>query len=134
MGWMAHRKWKEIKQQPSMLPGPAVPGCCFSFFPFPVGHPLHPPCTSQYMVFPYEWKTYLRLIVNKHLQGLKNNHHAVKYFKRMKFGCLPIAESPMGQMGRVKVVSEESKFCETRFKSRRTRPCTGWLARFHNGN
>ena len=25
---MAHRKWKEIKQQPSMLPGPAVPGCC----------------------------------------------------------------------------------------------------------
>ena len=131
---LPHRKWKEIKQQPSMLPGPAVPGCCFSFFPFPVGHPLHPPCTSQYMVFPYEWKTYLRLIVNKHLQGLKNNHHAVKYFKRMKFGCLPIAESPMGQMGRVKVVSEESKFCETRFKSRRTRPCTGWLARFHNGN
>ena len=24
---MAHRKWKEIKQQPSLLPGPAVPGC-----------------------------------------------------------------------------------------------------------
>ena len=23
---MAHRKWKEIKEQPSMLPGPAVPG------------------------------------------------------------------------------------------------------------
>ena len=29
---MAHRKWKEIKQQPSMLPVPAVPGCSlFSF-------------------------------------------------------------------------------------------------------
>ena len=25
---MADRKWKEGKQQPSMLPGPAVPGCC----------------------------------------------------------------------------------------------------------
>ena len=24
---MAHRKWKETKLQPSMLPGPAVPGC-----------------------------------------------------------------------------------------------------------
>ena len=28
MGWMANRKWKEVKQQPSMLPSPAVPGCC----------------------------------------------------------------------------------------------------------
>ena len=29
---MTHRKWKEIKQQPSMLPDPAVPGyCLFSF-------------------------------------------------------------------------------------------------------
>ena len=29
-GWqrMANRKWKETKQLPSMLPGPAVPGCC----------------------------------------------------------------------------------------------------------
>ena len=25
---MAHRKWKASKQQPSMLPGLAVPGCC----------------------------------------------------------------------------------------------------------
>ena len=25
---MVHRKWKETKQQPSMLPGLAVPGCC----------------------------------------------------------------------------------------------------------
>ena len=25
---LPHRKWKEMKQQPSMLPGPAVPGCC----------------------------------------------------------------------------------------------------------
>ena len=24
---LPHRKWKETKQQPSMLPGPAVPGC-----------------------------------------------------------------------------------------------------------
>ena len=26
--WMWHRKRRENKQQPSMLPGPAVPGCC----------------------------------------------------------------------------------------------------------
>ena len=41
MGWMAHRKWKEIKQQPSMLPGPAVPGCClFSFHFLWAIHPI----------------------------------------------------------------------------------------------
>ena len=34
MGWMAHRKRKETKQQPSMLPGPAVPGCCLVSFHF----------------------------------------------------------------------------------------------------
>ena len=34
MGWMAHRKWKESKQQPSMLPGPAVRGCCLISFHF----------------------------------------------------------------------------------------------------
>ena len=31
---MAHRKWKETKQEPSMLPGPAVPGCSFVSFHF----------------------------------------------------------------------------------------------------
>ena len=31
---MAHRKWKETKQQPSMLPGPAVPGCSLVSFHF----------------------------------------------------------------------------------------------------
>ena len=29
---MAHRKRKETKQQPSMLPGPAVPGSCLVSF------------------------------------------------------------------------------------------------------
>jgi len=29
---MAHRKWKEFKQQPSMLPGSAVPGSCLVSF------------------------------------------------------------------------------------------------------
>ena len=28
---MAHRKWKETKQQPIMLSGPAVPGCCLVY-------------------------------------------------------------------------------------------------------
>ena len=31
---IAHRKWKETKQQPSMLPGPAVPGCSLVSFHF----------------------------------------------------------------------------------------------------
>ena len=31
---MANRKWKETKQQPSMLPGPAVPGCSLVYFLF----------------------------------------------------------------------------------------------------
>ena len=31
---MADRKWKEIKQQPSMLPGPSVPGCSLDSFHF----------------------------------------------------------------------------------------------------
>ena len=32
--WMSHRKRRETKQQPSMLPGPAVPGCCLVTFRF----------------------------------------------------------------------------------------------------
>ena len=31
---MAHRKWKETKQLPSLLPGPAVPGCSLISFLF----------------------------------------------------------------------------------------------------
>ena len=31
---LPHRKWKYIKQQPSTLPGPAVPGCCLVSFHF----------------------------------------------------------------------------------------------------
>ena len=43
MGWMAHRKWKESKLQPSMLPGPAVPGSCLASFHFRWAiHPIRP--------------------------------------------------------------------------------------------
>ena len=43
MGWMAHRKWEEIKQQPSMLPGLAVPGSCLASFHFRWAiHPIRP--------------------------------------------------------------------------------------------
>ena len=43
MGWMAHRKWKEIRLQPSMLPGPAVPGSCLASFHFRWDiHPIRP--------------------------------------------------------------------------------------------
>ena len=31
---MSHRERSETKQQPSMLPGPAVPGCCLVSFLF----------------------------------------------------------------------------------------------------
>ena len=31
---MAHRKWKETKHQPSLLPGPSVPGCSLVSFHF----------------------------------------------------------------------------------------------------
>ena len=31
---MARRKWNETKQQPSLLPGPAVPGCSLVSFHF----------------------------------------------------------------------------------------------------
>ena len=34
MEWMSHRTWRLTKQQPSMLPGPAVPGCCLVYFCF----------------------------------------------------------------------------------------------------
>ena len=34
MECMPHRKLRETKQQPSMLPGPAVPGCCLVSFHF----------------------------------------------------------------------------------------------------
>ena len=34
MEWMSRRKQRETKQQPSMLLGPAVPGCCFVSFCF----------------------------------------------------------------------------------------------------
>ena len=42
---MAHRKWKETKQQPSMLPGPSCAWLLLSFFPFPVGHYVAAHCT-----------------------------------------------------------------------------------------
>ena len=34
MQWMSQRKQRETKQQPNMLPGPAVPGCCLVSFYF----------------------------------------------------------------------------------------------------
>ena len=34
MECMSHRKRRETKQQPSMLLGPAVPGCCLVSFHF----------------------------------------------------------------------------------------------------
>ena len=42
MECMSHRKLKETKQQPSMLPCPAVPGCCLVSFHFMCNiHSIH---------------------------------------------------------------------------------------------
>ena len=52
MGWMAHRKWKAIKQQPSMLPGPAVPGSCLASFLFRWAiHPIRPVWVTNKKMF-----------------------------------------------------------------------------------
>ena len=45
-GWPAGNG-KKIKQQPSMLPGPAVPGSCLASFHFLWALPPHPPCTGD---------------------------------------------------------------------------------------
>ena len=42
MECMLHRKQRETKQQPSMPPGPAVPGCCSVSFHVPCDiHSIH---------------------------------------------------------------------------------------------
>ena len=44
---IAHRKWKESKQQPSMLSGLAVPGCCLIYFHYLWAiHPIRPVCKA----------------------------------------------------------------------------------------
>ena len=49
---MSHRKGRETKQQPSMLPGPAVPGCCLVYFHFLCDiHSIHSVGTILYVVF-----------------------------------------------------------------------------------
>ena len=56
MGWMAHRKWKEIKEQPSILPGPAVPGSCLASFHFLwVIHPIRPVVFSSNILTRNRW-------------------------------------------------------------------------------
>merc|ERR1719264_1961691 len=43
MGWMAHRKWKEIKQQPGTAGPGNLLGCCFLSFHFLWAiHLVHP--------------------------------------------------------------------------------------------
>ena len=59
MGWMANRKWRETKQQPSMLPGPAVPGCCLFPFHFLWAiHPIRPVNMKWYAIYYVPLDTY----------------------------------------------------------------------------
>ena len=51
MGWIAHRKWKEIKQQPGTARPGNLLGCCLLSFHFLWSiHPIHPvelsPCDN----------------------------------------------------------------------------------------
>ena len=55
MEWMSHRKWRETKQQPIMLPGPAVPGCCLVSFCFPCDiHCIHSVGVGNFNIY-YIW-------------------------------------------------------------------------------
>ena len=60
-GRMAHRKWKEIKQQPSMLPAPAVPGSCLVsiYFRWAI-HPIRPVHARGYVVLFYVYGLHVR--------------------------------------------------------------------------
>ena len=43
MGWMAHRKWKECKQQPGTAGSGNMLGCCLIYFHFLWAiHPIRP--------------------------------------------------------------------------------------------
>ena len=70
MGWISHRKrreTKQVKQQSSMMPGPAVPGCCLVSFCFLCDmHSIHscmtPPCrrVKSTYVETYEQELFLK--------------------------------------------------------------------------
>ena len=60
MGCMSHRKRRETKQQPIMLPGPAVPGCCLVSFGFLCDiHSIHSVQTHGRGRRRPQWKTWL---------------------------------------------------------------------------
>ena len=44
---MAHRIWKETKQQPGTVGTGNMLGCCLVSLPFPVGHPEQEHCTES---------------------------------------------------------------------------------------
>ena len=84
---MAHRKWKETKQQPSMLPGPAVPGCCLISFHFLWAiHPICPvQCFSSTLLQGFEdedlgrspgwWAATVVAAYYPSKRGISSNHH-----------------------------------------------------------
>ena len=80
MEWMSHRKQRETKQQPSMLPGPAVPGCCLVSFRFLCDihsiHSLHEISPAWIVRFTsgIELETFLCI-----LQMLVQNPHWLRY-------------------------------------------------------
>ena len=52
MGWMAHRKWKEIKQQPGTAGQGNMLGCCLLSFHFLWAiHPIRPVQKLEYAIF-----------------------------------------------------------------------------------
>ena len=79
---MAHRKWKETKQQPSLMPGPAVPGCSLVSFHF-LWAILCPQAVhkSAYKVM-YHWKKlqpYIRFLLYC-MHNLRQQEHLPSRF------------------------------------------------------
>ena len=60
MGWMAHRKWKEIKQQPGTAGPGNMLGCCLLSFHFLWAiHPIRPALCYQSNLAPKVFKPLL---------------------------------------------------------------------------
>ena len=86
---MAHRKWKDTKQLPSMLPGPAVTGCCL-VFSISCGPSRHPMYVRRLYRFPSKWMNE-SLVEFKFFSGHKwriNSH--LQGRAKEKYPCLKI--------------------------------------------
>ena len=69
---MSHRKWRETKQQPSLLPCPAVPGCCFVSFNFLWSHTVHDYMSLSHQAFNKSCVVPVLMEVARNICGFKS--------------------------------------------------------------